>query len=467
MHVVVFIIVFIVVFSIFIFGYKKLSSFLFSQKKIKTNKLKEFVQNQNYDKALKYLKKMLTKTKNENEISEIHEEIGNLYFNTGSYANAIIEYRNSMENNGETLKRKITLAKSLYKIGNREAALTEYMSMIKKYSTSKEVYFEIGVIYFENEQYNIAYNYFSKAENIDKKFISNLKYKGVSASFINKDDEAISILSRISKTKYTDTLLEYGLARAYANKKDHSSAIEHYKMALPDLLYKDSILYEMASCYISLGNHTQAVDSLEEALKLRPKDRDLLLTIKYMLAECYEKTKKINKAIEIFENILFLDKEYKDVAQKLQKYQSVRYSDVILNFFKSPMDEFLENSINIVSNMLLYPYSYQYTKEDSLVIYSRENITMNSSIKMIYVRRSSQPIQIEEIVSIFEYSKKSNIIKSSIVTYAMASPEVIRHATISHIEIIGLKKIETLLQKKVSSSSIEFNIERSNEELPF
>ena len=466
MNILVFIVVFVVVFATLIFAYKKVSYLISNKKQFKSDKFADILENKNYDKALKYLKKMLNRTSNKIKLSEIHEEIGHLYFNTGSYANAIIEYRNSIKNDGETLERKLALAKSLYKIANKEAALTEYISLIKEYSNEKIIYFEIGIIYFENAQYNIAYDYFSKAENIDKKFIDNLKYKGVSASFIYKDDEAITILSNVSK-RNTDSLLEYGLARAYMNKKDYSTAIEHYKKALPNLLYKDSILYEMALCYISLEKYPNAIDSLEEALRLRPKGKDLLLTIKYLLAECYEKTKAVNKAIEILENILFLDENYKDVSEKLNKYQNVRYSDTILNFFKSGSDEFLETSISIVSNMLLYPYSYQYTKEDSIVIFSRENITPNSSIKMIYIRKSSKPIQIEEIVSIFEYNKKSNIVKSAIVTYAMASPEVIRHATISHIEIIGLKKIESLLQKKVSSSSIEFNIDQSNEELPF
>ena len=467
MNILVFIIVFIVVFAILIFAYKKISHLVFKKRQFTSDKFEDILENKNYDKALSYLKKMLARTRNKSKLSEIHEEIGNLYFNKGSYANAIIEYRSSIKNGGETLERKLALAKSLYKIANKEDALTEYISLIKEYSNEKIIYFEIGIIYFENAQYSIAYDYFSKTENIDKTFMENLKYKGVSASFIYKDDEAISILSSISKTKYTDTLLKYGLARAYMNKKDYSTAIEYYKEALPNLLYKDSILYEMALCYTSLENYTNAIESLEKALRLRPKGKELLLTIKYVLAECYEKTKAINKAIELFENILFLDENYKDVSEKLNKYQNIRYSDTILNFFQSSTDEFLEKSINMVSNMLLYPYSYQYTKEDSIVIFSRENITPNSPTKMIYIRKSPKPIQIEEIVSIFEYNKKSNIMKSAIITYAMASPEVIRHATISHIEIIGLKKIESLLQNKVSSSSIEFNIDQSDEELPF
>ena len=54
--------------------------------------------------------------------------------------------------------------------------------------------------------------------------------------------------------------------------------------------------------------------------------------------------------------------------------------------------------------------------------------------KVIFFRKSYAPIFNEELIQLYDYAVSYNIVNSTLVTSAMASPDAIRYASISRIE---------------------------------
>ena len=463
MGILIFIIVFASLLTASFFVYKK----MFGGKENLDAKAKTILKSKNPEKAIKHLKLVITKTKDNEEKSNLHEILGDVYFSLLNYSSAVIEYKNAISFGFNTTKRRLSLAKALAKSGGKKIALYEYAEILKEDKDSHEVYYQIGIIYFENYQYSIAYDYFQKALKLNRNFEVATKYKGITASFMNNYEEAIEVLEPISNDNKNDSLLQWGLANAYRIQCDYSKAITHYKLAKLDLIDNDRILFEESLCHIALADIESAIETLDLSLKFHPTNVDLILITKYTLAECYENTGSTENTIKLLEDISLIDNNYKDVAEKLEKYQNYRYTDAIISFFNGEKEEFTDKALKLTSTMQLNPYMIQYTAKDSLVIFSKESTNVHATIKMVYIRKLFNPITIIEMIALSKYNQKNNILKCSIVTAAISPPEVIRYAEISHIEIISIKAIENLIQKSQSSSVKIDDIKISDEVLKF
>lgn len=455
----IFIIVFIFVAGIFSFIAKKIYKHI-SVPKIK--KINDLIEEKKYDIAIKKLKDLLNNLKDESYKSKVHELLGDCYYSIGDYSFAVVEYKKSISDGFEDNKRLLSLARSLFKIGRNEEALAQYMSILKRDLNNIDVYIEIGIIYYNNLQYEIADNYFDKAIGIDPRNIKALKYKGICAVNMGKYDEAIGNLTMAVRKDSKDSLVHYSLARAYKGRKDYQNALLQYKVASKDPVYAIKSLYESALCYIAIGDMGNAINDLESVAKIDNRDKELSLNILYTLGDCYEKTRNINKAIEVWEHIIIIDYNFRDVNDKLNEYKDSRYSDNIKNFFNSDKEELVNKSLKLVSAMTLTPYSLKVNDMGYIIIFAKDGLGVHAPTRIIYIRSSCTPVFNDELMKLFEYSKSVNILRSILVTCAMVSPDAIRYAAMYHIDIVGVKKLDELIQKSLMMS-VPGGITRSEE----
>ena len=422
---------------------------------------------------LTYIKQKKEELENNNkdEIYKIEETtknlsmIGECYYKTEEYPFAIVEYRHALDEGYYSPELVLSLGKCLSKIGKNEEALSQFLTLLKLDNNYKTIVsMEIGIIYYENHQYETAFKYFDNVLEIDKTNKEALKYKAY--CFVNMENyiEAISIMENIIRKNQGDTLLNYNLGRAYKGRGTYKSAIKYYRVSSHDKLYAVKSLYEIALCYIELNNIELAITALDLAIEYNSPDRDLRLAILYTLVECYDKMKNVNKAIEVLENIIIIDSNYKDVSKKLLEYKESRYSEGIKSFFRLENEAFSDFALKIVSCMNLIPYSLKTTNKKYLIVFAKEGKSLHSTKKVIFFRKSYAPIFNEELIQLYDYAVSYNIVNSTLVTSAMASPDAIRYASISRIEIVGIKRLEGLVEK-ANFTNLPVGVTRGEEKL--
>lgn len=462
----VYIIVFISVFFILLLIAAKILAKSFKYIASDTEKAKRFISEGKNDLAIEKLRNILSKNKVEKgERAKIHSMIGECYYKTEEYPFAIVEYRHALDEGYYSPELVLSLGKCLSKIGKNEEALSQFLTLLKLDNNYKTIVsMEIGIIYYENHQYETAFKYFDNVLEIDKTNKEALKYKAY--CFVNMENyiEAISIMENIIRKNQGDTLLNYNLGRAYKGRGNYKSAIKYYRVSSHDKLYAVKSLYEIALCYIELNNIELAITALDLAIEYNSPDRDLRLAVLYTLVECYDKMKNVNKAIEVLENIIIIDSNYKDVSKKLLEYKESRYSEGIKSFFRLENEAFSDFALKIVSCMNLIPYSLKTTNKKYLIVFAKEGKGLHAAKKVIFFRKSYAPIFNEELIQLYDYAVSYNIVNSTLVTSAMASPDAIRYASISRIEIVGIKRLEGLVEK-ANFTNLPVGVTRGEEKL--
>ena len=462
----IFIIIFISVFFILLLIAGKILAKSFKYIVSDIEKAKRFISEGKNDLAIEKLRSILSKNKVErSKRAEIHSMIGECYLKIEEYPFAIVEYRHALDEGYYSPELVLSLGRCLSKIGKNEEALSQFLTLLKLDNNYKAIVsMEIGIIYYENHQYETAFQYFDNVLEIDKTNKDALKYKAY--CFVNMENyiEAITIMENIIKKNQSDTLLNYNLGRAYKGRGNYKSAIRYYRVSSHDKLYSVKSLYEIALCYIELNNIELAITALDLAIEYNTPDRDLKLAVLYTLVECYDKMKNINKAIEVLENIIIIDSNYKDVGKKLLEYKESRYSEGIRSFFRLENEGFSDFALKIVSCMNLIPYSLKTTDKKYLIVFAKDGKSMHSTKKIIFFRKSYAPIFNEELIQLYDYAVGYNIVNSILVTSAMASPDAIRYAAISRIDIVGIKRLESLVEK-ANFTNLPVGVTRGEEKL--
>ncbi|OEJ14567.1 hypothetical protein BFL38_06895 [Brachyspira hampsonii] len=458
------IIVFICVFITLLLIVRK---FLFKKLSDKTSdidKVNKFLSEGRNDIALLKLKEILAKDKSGIKRAEIHSMMGDCYAKMEEYSFAIVEYRHAIDegyNNPETI---LSLSRALNKIGKKEEALAQYLTLFNIEDYKLVVALEIGVIYYENRQYETAIKYFDEALDIQPNNSEALKYRAFCFVNMGNFNDAISAMNNIYKKFQDDPLLNYNLGRAYRGREDYKSAIRYYSNSYKDKEYAVKSLYEMGLCYIKLENIEAAINTLEKAISYDSYDKELNLAILYTLSECYDIVGNINKSMEILESIIVIDPNYKDANEKLNNYKDSRYSENIKKFFKLEGDEFIDAALKVVASIGLIPYSSKVTDKKYIIVFAKESNSPHSPKKIVYFRTSYSPIFNDELVNLYDYAVNANIANSILITCAMVSPDAIRYAAMSRIDIVGIKRLENLLDKS-NLTNLPVGVTRTEEKL--
>ena len=460
----IYIIVFLFVFVTLLLIVKKFLFGALAKKGSDMDRVNKFLSEGKNDLALLKLKDILAKDKAGIKRAKLHTMIGDCYANMEEYSFAIVEYRHAIDDGDKSPSTLLSLARALSKIDRKEEALAQYLTLLKLDEYKLVVSVEIGVIYYENRQYDTAIKYFDEALDIQSNDPEALKYKAFCLVNVGDYNNAISIMNNILKKNQEDVMLNYNLGRAYKGREDYKTAIRYYTVSSKDKEYAVKSLYEIGLCYIKLENMEMAISTLENAVNYESYDKDLNLAILYTLSECYDVVGNINKSIEILEGIIVIDPNYKNASEKLNVYKESKYSENIKKFFKLEGEEFVNYSLKVVSCLGLIPYSVKITDKKYLIVFSKEGKGVHSPKKIVYFRTSYSPIFNDELVQLYEYAANANIPNCVLITCAMVSPDAIRYAAMSRIDIVGIKRLENLVEK-ASLTNLPVGVTKTEEKL--
>ena len=220
-----------------------------------------------------------------------------------------------------------TVARLYQQYKEPEEALKEYVLLIKLRPENPEYYFRAGCIFCGRSRGDLAENYFKKAISLnpkDERFYVELG----------------ALLYQEKKLKEADTTLDAALnlnpinskslfykGKILKDAKNFTEAIPFLEKASREQEFKIRSLIETGSCYMSLKMFDKAIVELERAVKVVEDEAGSdSLYARYFLGICYEKIRDFPRAITQWENIYSKKKNFRDVGEKLIRYQEYRQS---------------------------------------------------------------------------------------------------------------------------------------------
>ena len=243
------------------------------------------------------------------QLAEGHTCLGNVYFSTGQYDEAVEQFRRSLDldrNSDETLR---LLAAAYQKQGKASAAEEAYRQAVSLRPNYWNVYNAFGTFYFNQARYADAEVMFQKAIKLAPMNFRGYSNLGAIYLLLGRYGEAVNVLKRSSSLR--PSFESYGnLGAAYFYMRRYQDSAENLELALKmddkDWLNWGNLgdtLYEIPSRRRdALTAYRKAIELARARLEVNPKDSvALAFTADYyaMVDKQQQAREQMARALEI------------------------------------------------------------------------------------------------------------------------------------------------------------------------
>ena len=199
--------------------------------------------------------------------------------------------------------------KVFYLSGMFKEAITELSAVITQESDFWEAYELLGETYRENNQIELAENYYFKATSINPRATKSWLGRGKLA--LQKGEYQVAVLSfetylRINRNDADTWRL---LGTSYREMNNFLSAIDAYNEAIEIEPTNQTLYGELGDLYISIGRSDIAKEKFLQALQVEEKTRPVSKIIYHKLARLYLNEGQNQKAFNVCNELLALERD--------------------------------------------------------------------------------------------------------------------------------------------------------------
>jgi len=387
-----------------------------------------------------------------------HYYLGKSYIKEGKNDLAILEYRtvNDSAIFGEGIDEvsfRREYSDLLLKYNQFEDALKELLLLSKMDPNNAENFYQIGHIYENQNRYDIALGFLKKCVMYNPKHAKAHAELGLlfyRTKNFNEAKKEIDMALKLSPETYSSY---YYLGKILKDAKDLQGAIKAFEKAQRDPEVKLKAIIEHGSCYMVVGRFDNAALDFQRAIDLdKGMTNPESLYAHYFLATCYEKSRKIDKAIEEWELIYKRNKAFRDVSAKLSEYKDLQSNDSLKDYLTSGNDDFLNICKTVAAGVLnmqiltcdLKKWGCQITGVNK----GDEN-WMNVRKQVIFIRfyREPEPVEDGHVRESLDIMKSSNAVKGFLFSSSSFTNSAKHYAENRPIELIEKQKLEAVLTK--------------------
>ncbi|MBQ0051485.1 MAG: tetratricopeptide repeat protein [Treponema sp.] len=421
----------------------------------KLGSIEKLIKQQKYSAAEKVAKSIIAKDSRD---FRAHYFLGKAYLAEKKNELALMEFKlvsqNAIFGNEIPEAEFRHMMASLYqKFNQTEDALKEFLLLTKLEPTNAENYFNCGKIYEQKNRADMALGFYQKAIKFNRKHVKAHAAMGLtlfrSKQFAEAKKEIDTAIALSPETYST----YYYLGKILKENKDYPGAVKAFEKALRDPEFKQRAYLERGSCFMMANAVDNAMAEFNNAVKCaKDESSQETLFAHYFLAGCYEKNRKIDKAIEQWQIIYQHNHSFRDVAAKLQEYKDLQSNDSLKEFLTCSNAEFVE----ICKKAALAGFSMSANKvEDKktciqmLATEAKKDDWMNMRKQLFLLNwyRDTEPIEDSEIRRVLEASKSLNCSKAYVITSSGFTSSATGFAENRPIELVGKEKLEAILSK--------------------
>ena len=342
------------------------------------------------------------------------------------------------------------IAELYAKFNQPEEALKEYLILLKREPNNAGHYADVGRIFEERNRTDKAAQYYKKATELDPRNASARTRLGLLLYRSKRSVEARAELDAAVRLQPDNYEAWYYIGKLLKDAKDCIAAMSALEKASRDPGYKVKALIERGGCQISMGHLDRAITELERAAKLADDGTSESLHAHYFLAHCHEQLRHIEQAVTEWEFVFKRKANFRDVAEKLSKYQELRTDDRVKDYLTVGQDHFMELCRRMADALGLTVRDARSIDGGAEVI-AVENTSKwrnaRAMPKLIRFLRIAEIIDESTIRSTLEEMKNQSITRGMVVTSSTFSRLAQDYAESRPIELHGKDALQALLRK--------------------
>ena len=332
-----------------------------------------------------------------------------------------------------------------------DEALKEYILLAKLEPHNPEHLYNAGLLFEERSKTETAIKYYQKTIEVDKTHSDAHFRLGYQYYRQKKPVESKIELEVAIRTNPSNYNAHFYMGKLQKDSNNFSKALFHFEKAQKDPELKIKATVERGNTYTLTGKYEKAIPELQRAISHTSDDTSNdMLYARYYLAECFEKIRDIERAIDQWEKIYAKKTSFLDVAEKLSQYQELRTNDRVKDYLTSNSTYFVDICKSIVSVMNLD------IRETTELINGCQIIAVEAESKwrnarkmprLIRFYRISNVIRDSTIRAIHEEMKKLNVTRGIIFTSSSYSKLALDFAETRPIDLYDREQLQDYLNK--------------------
>lgn len=383
----------------------------------------------NYTRAAKYYKDILNRPSPEEGFTnvDIHERLADVYIKLDDLDSAEKIIQNIIAIKPHDSAGHIKLADLALAQNNFTKALNTLQKALQSDPANPELMKKLGMVHYKVKEKEKAYEYLTN-------YISM-----VSAG---RDHEALIVLADVCKEleKYED-------------------AIMYYTMCTDNEKYMGQAYLEMGYIYALQNDLPMSMKSFEKAISSDIGDKQKVKDALYQVADIKMKAGRLKEALKNWEQISFMDPEYKDVAEKIEMYSDLKKSEESLGLMSLSREDF-KQLIKSVIKKLGYTIEGEFEESEKGVDKGviRFKVSYSSSgrdyIAILETGQFSQPVGDLVVRSLLNIVKEYKANKGVFITPSTYTYEARKLSDNFPVDLVDCVKLEKIL-KDIKEASVQ------------
>lgn len=341
------------------------------------------------------------------------------------------------------------------KFNQPDEALKQYLLLTKLNPRDAENFYNVARIYEAKGKSDAALGFYDKTIKLNKRHVKAHAAMGLllfRAKQLQEAKKEIDLAISLSPETFSSY---YYLGKILKENKDFPGAVKAFEKAQRDSEFRQKALIECGTCYMAGNSIDNAINCFERAISsVKDSEKQETIYARYFLASCYEKTRKIEKAIEQWELIYAKNHSFRDVAAKLSEYKDLQANDSLKEYLTSSEENFLQICKNAcIAGIKLEPQQITMQKWGCQILATEAKDADWRSIRkqafLIKFFRETDPLEDFIVRKTLDEIKSQNCSKAFICSSSGFTRSAIAAAENRPCELVNKESLEKLLDKAV------------------
>lgn len=402
--------------------------------------------------AIKLAKQLLAKDQRN---PETHYLLGKAYLTDNKPELALMEFKQVnqigvFDGTIPEVSFRREIAALFQRFNQPDEALKEYLLLLQKDPNTAENYYQVGQLFESRNKAAKAVGYYRKAIQLQRGHGLAHLHLGLILYRAKKFTEAKQFLEKALRFQPEAYEAYYYLGRIQKENKDYAAALESFEWSTKAPDFKIKSLVERGTSFMEMNNLERAVPELERAIgQVKDQTEGDALWAHYFLATCYERMRKIERAIEHWEAVYKVKPGFQDVAEKISQYQELRQDDVVKDFLTASQTDFRQMCEKATAKMGFTIQSITDEPDGAKVIAVEAKSNWRNTKAMPHLIRFVRIAELIDEATVRETQeemKSQNINRAAIVASSNFSRMAIDYAESRPINLLNKDKLQKLLK---------------------
>ena len=320
-----------------------------------------------------------------------------------------------------------------------------------------EVNANLGKLEFMRKNYDKTVGFLKKVLRIQPDHADSLKYLGQSLYRLKRYSEAIPYLKQAVAARPEDKESLYALARSLYEIPQLDMALKIFRHLRSDPKWGSSAALHSGTIFAKKREWEEAKLDFEIGLRHENVSVEIQQELKYRLAEAFNQTQQISRALSILNEIYEVKPDYKDVASQIKRFRELNSNKNLQTYMLAPNNEF----IVLCRRLCQVVFPKARIKFNDLNVQKSEYVDFLAEVKtskwedLIFFRFMRAEGQVGELFvrELYAHSKELHAGRGFCFTAGSFTAEAVRFVEARLIDLIDKPSLMKLL-KSIDASAL-------------